>query len=98
MLEHKVAKEKFTTIDNVKYIKEVEAVEGGFLDLGFNQFRVCFEITENGKESCIIRSKIEYDANEEATSIASTLPSLQLEAIAGVAKVHLLKMKKEAAN
>ena len=86
---------RFITIDNEKYIKEVEALEGGLLELGFNQYRVCFEIIEKGKDSCTINSKVEYDAKEEATSLASTIPSLQLEAIVGVAKDYLLKTKNE---
>ena len=98
MPKHISAKEKFTSIHDEKYIKEVEAIEGGFLNLGFNQLRVYFEIIEKGEDSCIIKLKIDYNANEEAISIASTIPSLQLEVIVVVAKDYLLKMKNESAN
>ena len=49
MPKHISAKEKFTSIHDEKYIKEVEAIEGGFLNLGFNQLRVYFEIVEKVK-------------------------------------------------
>ncbi|XP_028772021.1 S-norcoclaurine synthase 2-like [Neltuma alba] len=44
-------KEKFTKIDNDRRIKEVEIVEGGYLELGFSAFRVRLEVIEKGKNS-----------------------------------------------
>ena len=85
--------DKFIKIDNEKRIKEVEVIEGGVLHMGFNQYRFCFEIIEIDKNSCLIKSKIMYDVNEEIAQTASAIPSKQLEAIAEVAINYLIKMK-----
>ncbi|XP_047308980.1 norbelladine synthase-like [Impatiens glandulifera] len=65
-------KEKFTKIDHEKRVKETEVIEGGYLDLGFNLFRVRFEIIDKEEgTSCITRSTIEYDVKEEFEDNAS---------------------------
>lgn len=64
-------KEKFTKIDDEKRVKEAEAVEGGYLDIGFIVYWVRFEIIEKGEDCCITRPMIEYDAKEEAATNAS---------------------------
>ncbi|KAK7816679.1 hypothetical protein CFP56_043727 [Quercus suber] len=38
-----VQREKFTKYDNEKCMKELEVMEGGYLDLGLTLFRVCFK-------------------------------------------------------
>jgi hypothetical protein len=43
--------------------------------MGFTLYRVRFEIIENGDNSCIIKSTIEYDIKEEA---AALMPRLSL--------------------
>ena len=96
--ESMIYKEKFTKIDNEKRIKETEVVEGGLLDLGFTLYRVCFEILEKDKDSCIIKFKIEYDVKEEAASNASLVTIKPLEGIASVTTSYLLKMKNANAN
>lgn len=93
-----IYKEKFTKIDNEKRIKETEVVEGGFLDLGFTLYRVCIEIVEKDKDSCVIKLKIEYDVKEEAASNASMVTTKPLEGIASVTTTYLLKMKNANAN
>ncbi|KAK4572238.1 hypothetical protein RGQ29_030606 [Quercus rubra] len=65
-----VQREKFTKYDNEKRMKELEVMEGGYLDLGLILFHVHFEIIEKDNDSCIIKSTIEYDIKEEA--IANT--------------------------
>ncbi|KAK3029648.1 hypothetical protein RJ639_037965 [Escallonia herrerae] len=57
--------EKHTKIDDAKMIKEAEVISGGYLDLGFILYRTRFEIVETGKTSCITKTTIEYDVNEE---------------------------------
>ena len=52
-------------------MKELEVMEGGYLDLGLALFRVRFEIIENDNDSCIIKSTIEYDVKEEAVANTS---------------------------
>ncbi|KAF7132676.1 hypothetical protein RHSIM_Rhsim09G0213600 [Rhododendron simsii] len=61
-------KEKFTKVDDEKRVKVAEAVEGGYLDVGFTMYRVQFEVIEKGKESCITRSTIEYDLKEDSAA------------------------------
>ncbi|XP_042049842.1 norbelladine synthase-like [Salvia splendens] len=63
-------KEKFTVVDHEKLVKEVDVVEGGFLDLGFTLYRVRFEVieVEGNEKQCIIRYGIEYELKEEAAA------------------------------
>ncbi|XP_041015954.1 norbelladine synthase-like [Juglans microcarpa x Juglans regia] len=85
--------EKFTKIDNEKRVKETEAVEGGYLEMGFTLYRIRFEVIEEGDDSCIIRSTIEYDVKEEAAANASYVTIEPLEGIAQIAKSYLTKNK-----
>ncbi|KAK7859405.1 s-norcoclaurine synthase 1 [Quercus suber] len=64
-----VQREKFTKYDNEKRMKELEVMEGGYLDLGLSLFCVHFEIIEKDNDSCIIKSTIEYDVKEEPLQI-----------------------------
>ncbi|KAK2978044.1 hypothetical protein RJ640_000705 [Escallonia rubra] len=57
--------EKYTKIDDAKMTKEAEVISGGYLDLGFTLYRTRFEIIKTGKNSCITKTRIEYDVNEE---------------------------------
>lgn len=70
-------KEKFTKIDNEKYIKEAETIDGDVLKLGFLYYMVRFEIIVKGPSSSVIRSTIEYeidDGHPELESMVSTAP------------------------
>ncbi|PSS32256.1 S-norcoclaurine synthase [Actinidia chinensis var. chinensis] len=78
-------KEKFTKVDDENRVKEAEVIEGGYLDLGFNLYRVRFEIMEKSENSCITRTTIEYDLKEEASANAS------------IVSIHPLVMIMEAA-
>ena len=66
----KSCKEKFMVVDHEKRVKEVEVVEGGFLDLGFTLYRVRFKVieVEGNEKQCIIRYGIEYELKEEAAA------------------------------
>ncbi|KAG6571179.1 S-norcoclaurine synthase 1, partial [Cucurbita argyrosperma subsp. sororia] len=86
-------KEKFTKIDNENRIKETEVVEGGFLDIGFTLYRVRLKIVENGDDSCIVESTIEYDIKEEDAANASLVSIQPLIDIAQAANDHLLHNK-----
>ncbi|XP_058735202.1 norbelladine synthase-like [Vicia villosa] len=83
--------EKFTKIDNEKRIKEVEVVEGGYLEFGFTLYRVRFEVIEKGEDSSIIKSTIEYEVKEAAN--ASLVSIEPLANIAQVAKNYLGRNK-----
>ncbi|KAF5755338.1 putative (S)-norcoclaurine synthase [Helianthus annuus] len=88
-------KEKFTTVDNTNMVKVSEAVEGGFLDIGFNFYRLRIEIKENPKDSsrssCLLKFTLEYDVKEEFAANASLVTTGPLLAIMSVASEHLLK-------
>ncbi|KAL7003820.1 hypothetical protein U1Q18_004964 [Sarracenia purpurea var. burkii] len=83
-------KEKFTKIDDEKRVKETEVIEGGFLDLGFNWFRVRFEIIEKSEESCITKATIEYDLKEEAAANASIVTIQQFVSVMEAAANYLI--------
>ena len=74
-------------------MKEIEVIEGGYLDLGFTLFRVRFEIIEKDNDSCIIKSTIEYDVKEEAIANTSYVNTDLVAKIAEVAKNYLIKNK-----
>ncbi|KAK4572235.1 hypothetical protein RGQ29_030603 [Quercus rubra] len=88
-----VHKEKFTKLDNEKCMKELEVIEGGYHDLGFTLFCVCFKIIENGNDSCITKSTIEYDVKEEAVANTSYANTDLVAKIAEVTKNYLIKNK-----
>ena len=74
-------------------MKEVQVIEGGYLDVGFTFYRVRFEIIEKGDDSCIIKSTIEFDVKEEATANASYVTIEPLGKVAEFAKTLLIKNK-----
>ncbi|XP_022944468.1 S-norcoclaurine synthase 2-like [Cucurbita moschata] len=86
-------KEKFTRIDNENRIKETEVVEGGFLDIGFTLYRVRLKMVENGDDSCIVESTIEYEIKEEAAANASLVNIQFFIDIAQTENDHLLHNK-----
>ncbi|KAL3756013.1 hypothetical protein ACJRO7_002968 [Eucalyptus globulus] len=52
-------KEKFTKVDHKNRVKETEAIEGGFLDMGLSLYRSRFEVIgKDEEESCMIKSTI----------------------------------------
>ncbi|PWA93624.1 S-norcoclaurine synthase 1 [Artemisia annua] len=88
-------KEKFTKVDNQNMVKIAESVEGGYLDLGFNFYRVTFEIKDNPKDetssSCIVKLIIEYDVKEEFASNASLINTEILVGAMHDVEDHLMK-------
>ncbi|XP_065624684.1 norbelladine synthase [Quercus suber] len=88
-----VQREKFTKYDNEKRMKELEVMEGGYLDLGLTLFRVRFEIIEKDNDSCIIKSTIEYDIKEEAVANTSNVTTDLVAKIGEIAKNYLIKNK-----
>ncbi|MQL91750.1 hypothetical protein Taro_024368 [Colocasia esculenta] len=71
-------KEKFVKIDDEKFIKVAEAVEGGPLDLGFRLYRVTLQIMEiDLADSCVIRSTIDYEI-EEGLEQKAVLPTTDI--------------------
>ncbi|KAI3517107.1 hypothetical protein L1887_16315 [Cichorium endivia] len=73
-------KERFTKIDHEKMVKEVEIIEGGYLDLGCTSYRITLEFIEkqNENSSCIIRVTVEYEANEDANCVVTAKPLMNI--------------------
>ncbi|XP_071729358.1 norbelladine synthase-like [Rutidosis leptorrhynchoides] len=87
--------EKFTKVDSENMIKETEVVEGGFLDIGFNLYRIRFEIKDKPNDetcsSCVIKTTIEYDVKEEFAANASIITADPIIGLMRVGNEHLLK-------
>ncbi|KAL5568270.1 hypothetical protein UlMin_024845 [Ulmus minor] len=75
------SKEKITKIDHENRIKETEVVEGGYLALGFTSYRYRVQIVEKGKDSSIIKSNVEYEANDENVAKHATVEPVQNVAV-----------------
>ncbi|KAK3023998.1 hypothetical protein RJ639_045018 [Escallonia herrerae] len=56
--------DKLAMVDNKTMIKQVEAHNGGYLNLGFNMFGVRFEVIKKNESSCITKVTIIYDIKE----------------------------------
>ncbi|XP_042058825.1 norbelladine synthase-like [Salvia splendens] len=86
-------KEKFMVLDHEKRVKEVEVVEGGFLDLGFTLYRNRFEVieVEGNEKQCIIRYAIEYELKEEAAANVALVAIQPLIAIMQHSAEYLLR-------
>ncbi|XP_055824549.1 norbelladine synthase-like [Solanum dulcamara] len=69
-------KEKYVIVDDEKRVKEVEIVEGGYLDLGFNFYGIKFEVIENGENSSFIKLTIDFET-KDVEKIHLTIGNLQ---------------------
>ena len=87
-------------VDNEKYIKEAEVIEGGFLDLGFEKYLVRLEIVGQEDGPTIIRSTIEYKVDAEHASNASLVSTGALATIADAITKYIKEQKnpKQAAE
>lgn len=65
-------------------------VEGGYLDLGFTLYKFRVEIIEKSEESCIVKSSVEYELEEEATSNISLASVQSLVVIAQAVNKYFL--------
>ncbi|KAK2991601.1 hypothetical protein RJ640_017653 [Escallonia rubra] len=66
--------EKFTKVDNENLVKEVDIIEGAFLDYGFNFYRIRFENIVTGENSCLTRTTLLFDVKEEYVANVSLVP------------------------
>ncbi|KAK9095526.1 hypothetical protein Scep_026995 [Stephania cephalantha] len=67
--------EEFVEINNEKKLKRIRMIQGGFLDLGFNFYENVFEITEIDECSCIYKSSVIYEADDNKFSASAPLVS-----------------------
>ncbi|XP_076890753.1 norbelladine synthase-like [Bidens hawaiensis] len=86
--------EKYTMVDNDKMVKEVEIIEGGFLDFGFTLYRVRIEVKNNINDdmgsSCVVKMTVEYEVKEEAVDNASLATIEPFVVLIKIANEHLL--------
>ncbi|XP_016506934.1 norbelladine synthase-like [Nicotiana tabacum] len=68
-------KEKFVSINDEKRVKEIEVVEGGYLDVGFSFYGFKFEVIEKDENSCIVKITIEFET-KDVENIHLTLGNL----------------------
>ncbi|KAK2967986.1 hypothetical protein RJ640_023402 [Escallonia rubra] len=54
------------TVDNEKMVKEIDIYKGGFLDQGFNLFRIRWDIIAKDEKSCIVKLTLILDIKEES--------------------------------
>ncbi|KAJ0511203.1 putative (S)-norcoclaurine synthase [Helianthus annuus] len=87
-------KEKFTMIDNDKMVREVEIIEGGYLDFGFTLYRIRIEVKDNPNDetgsSCVVKMTIEYEVKEEAADNVSLATIEPFVVLMKFANEHLL--------
>jgi hypothetical protein len=86
-------KEKFVKVDNQNYVKEAIVVEGGFLNYGFTEYLVRFEITGKTEETSVIRSTIEYEVDEDHISNTSLVSTSAVAAIAEAITRYIKEQK-----
>lgn len=83
--------EKFTRIDDKLRLKEAEIIEGVFHELGFLLYRVTLELIEDGAESTILKSIIEYKVKDEFASNAAFVTTASLETMAKAVEKYLIQ-------
>nr|GLL42803.1 S-norcoclaurine synthase 1-like [Ipomoea trifida] len=83
------SKEKFTVVDDEKRVKEVEVIEGGYLNLGFTLYRVRLEVIEKDERTCITKTTIEYEVKEESAANASFVSIQSFVAIMNAVATYL---------
>nr|ACO90255.1 pathogenesis-related (PR)-10-related norcoclaurine synthase-like protein [Eschscholzia californica] len=76
-------KEKFVKLDDQERVKVIQQIEGGYLDLGFSLHQDTFEILPIDNNSCIIRSTVTIDLDNQFESNASLIT---VDSLWGMAK------------
>ncbi|CAN4084445.1 unnamed protein product [Withania somnifera] len=69
-------KEKFVLVDDEKKVKEVEIVEGGYLDVGFTFYGIKFEVIKKDDNSSFLKLTIDFET-KEVDKIQLTIANLQ---------------------
>ncbi|KAI3996685.1 hypothetical protein MKX01_012922 [Papaver californicum] len=69
-----MCKEKIVTVDHEKRLKEIQTIEGGYLEMGCTFSMLSFEILVKERNSCIIKTVTKYEINDDlATTISGHL-------------------------
>ncbi|OVA02899.1 Bet v I domain [Macleaya cordata] len=92
-------KEKFVTIDHHRRLKEVQQIEGGYLEMGCTFYMDSFEILEKDCDSCTIKSVTKYEVNDERAPDVSPLISVDsLVTMARAISKYVLDKKKTGSS
>ncbi|XP_042517547.1 norbelladine synthase-like [Macadamia integrifolia] len=81
--------ERVTKIDNENRIKVAELIEGCFLEIGFQLYRLSYEIIEKEANISIVKTTIEYEIEEQFISNVVFLTTKPFEAFATVVDLYL---------
>uniref|UniRef100_A0AAU6SI64 1-phenethylisoquinoline scaffold synthase n=1 Tax=Gloriosa superba TaxID=41220 RepID=A0AAU6SI64_GLOSU len=89
--------EKFVLVDDKKRVKDVDVIEGGYLELGFSAYKVRFEILEKeGGVGSVIRNVVEYEISDELAANASYITVAPFVALAEAVAKYLAEKKATA--
>ncbi|KAI3837236.1 hypothetical protein MKX03_004121 [Papaver bracteatum] len=61
-------KEKIVTVNHEKRLKEIQMIEGGYLEMGCTFCMLSFEILVKERNSCIIKTVTKYEINDDLAS------------------------------
>ncbi|XP_026440290.1 S-norcoclaurine synthase 2-like [Papaver somniferum] len=77
-------REKFVTVDHCRRVKQLQQIQGGYLDMGFSLYKVTYEILPKDKNSCIIKSTVQIDLDDKNFEANARL--ITVDAMWGMAK------------
>ncbi|MCL7049457.1 hypothetical protein MKW94_010491 [Papaver nudicaule] len=96
-----VCKEKIVTLNHEKRLKELQMIEGGYLELGCTSSMLSFEILEKERNSCVVKTVTKYEVPDDlAAGISGHLHTFLDAGIAiarGVSK-YIIQQKSGIAN
>ncbi|KAI3912354.1 hypothetical protein MKX01_013675 [Papaver californicum] len=96
-----MGKEKIVTVDHEKRLKEIQTIEGGYLEIGCKFSMLSFEILVKERNSCIIKTVTKYEINDNfATTVSGHLHTYLNGCVTiaqGVSK-HITEQNARAAN
>ncbi|MCL7049088.1 hypothetical protein MKW94_015908 [Papaver nudicaule] len=94
-------KEKIVTVDHQRRLKELEMIEGGYLEMGCTFCMLSFEILVKERNSCVIKTVTKHEINDDlATSVSGHFHTYfdgGVTIAQGVSK-HIAKQKARADN
>ncbi|MCL7040505.1 hypothetical protein MKW94_028858 [Papaver nudicaule] len=94
-------REKIVTVDHQKRLKEIQTIEGGYLEMGCTFCMLSFEILAKEANSCVIKTVTKYEVNDDLpTSVSNNLHIVLnacIDLARGVSK-HITEKNASAAN
>ncbi|KAG9457116.1 hypothetical protein H6P81_001624 [Aristolochia fimbriata] len=89
--------EKFIVVDDATRVKTADAIQGGYHELGFALYRVTFQILDKDADSCIVKSTIDYEIDDDKASNASFVSTAVLDILGRAVEQHIAQKKLETA-